>query len=75
MNDFDLTDFGPTYLDGNPAIKMVYTFVDKGTKIKNETYIAEKNSKLYTLVSEFPLVQYPTYQPIIQKMIDSFEIS
>jgi eukaryotic-like serine/threonine-protein kinase len=62
-------------LAGLPAYKSVYTYTDQNTIFKDMEIGAIKGNKVYSLTYEAGINEYNDYLPIIQKMIDSFEIT
>jgi hypothetical protein len=69
------SDLNSTYLGGYPAFKVVVT---ASYKNQNRTVMiigAFIGSKLYQFEVMVSPDEYPTYLPIIQKMIDSFKVN
>jgi eukaryotic-like serine/threonine-protein kinase len=70
-HDFSLIEIVPTLLAGRQAHRMVY---DAGGKRFMGVVTIEKN-KAYQVMYAAEPAKYDTYLPIVQKMIDSFEIT
>jgi eukaryotic-like serine/threonine-protein kinase len=62
-------------LSGLPAYKSIYTYSDENTIFKNMETGAIKGHKAYILTYEAGKSEYDKYLPIIQKVIDSFQIT
>jgi hypothetical protein len=62
-------------LAGLPAYKSIYTYVGENTIFKDMEIGAIKGNKVYILTYEAGINEYNDYLPIIQKMIDSVEIT
>lgn len=60
---------------GIPAYKTVYTSSDGNTILQTMEIGMIKGDKVYVLTYEAPVQEYSKYLPIIQKMIDSFQIT
>jgi hypothetical protein len=76
LNDFQL--IGSTtnnVLAGLPAYKSIYTFVDENTTFKDMEIGAIKGDKAYVLTYEAGLNEYDKYLPIMQELINSFQLT
>jgi eukaryotic-like serine/threonine-protein kinase len=62
-------------LAGLPAYKSIYTYVDQNTIFKDMEIGAIKGDKAYVLTYEAGVNEYDKYLPIIQEMINSFQIT
>lgn len=62
-------------LAGLPAYKSIYTYVDQNTIFKDMEIGAIKGDKAYILTYEAGTNEYDKYLPIIQEMINSFQIT
>jgi serine/threonine-protein kinase len=62
-------------LVGLPAYKSIYTYVDQNTIFKDMEIGAIKGDKAYILTYEAGMNEYDKYLPIIQQMINSFQIT
>jgi hypothetical protein len=60
---------------GLPAYRMVYTSADGSTILKTMEIGAMKGDKVYILTYEAAMQEYAKYLPVIQRMIDSFQIT
>jgi hypothetical protein len=60
---------------GLPAYRMVYTSADGNTILKTMEIGAMKGDKVYILTYEAAMQEYAKYLPVIQRMIDSFQIT
>lgn len=72
-----IIESNPTTLAGNPAHKIVFLPPTNNVPFKFETMLVwtVKNDKVYIVSYNAEAARYPTYLPIIQKMINSFEIT
>jgi serine/threonine-protein kinase len=61
-------------LAGLPAYKLIYTYADQNTIFKDMEIGAIKGDKAYILTYEAGMNEYDKYLPIIQEMINSFQI-
>jgi hypothetical protein len=66
------SESGPKNLNGNPAYELVYTSNSKDTKIK---HLFEKAGDRVFFITYASTGKYSDYFPIMQKMIDSLEIT
>jgi eukaryotic-like serine/threonine-protein kinase len=62
-------------LAGLPAYKSIYTYVDQNTIFKDMEIGAIKGDKVYILTYEAGTNEYDKYLPIIQEIINSFQIT
>jgi hypothetical protein len=69
--DLSVIESTPTKLAGKDAHKVVYYLRGK----KHMTIITRKENKAYQVMYVAEPAKYDTYLPIVQKMIDSFEIT
>ncbi len=58
-----------------PAYKLVYTYKDANTVLKDMEIGAIKGNKVYIITYEAGVGEYDKYLPMVQKMIDSFHIT
>ena len=72
--NFDLKESTPTVLAGIPAYKIVYSEILQQVPLQVMQVWTINDNKAYviTYIAEAP--KYSTYLPVVQKMIDSFEI-
>jgi eukaryotic-like serine/threonine-protein kinase len=76
LKDFNLV--GSTtnnILAGLPAYKSIYTYVGENTIFKDMEIGAIKGDKAYILTYEAGINEYDTYLPIIQELINSFQLA
>jgi serine/threonine-protein kinase len=62
-------------LAGLPAYRFTYTYTDQNTNFKDTEIGAIKDNKVYTLRYEAGQNEYDKYLPIVQNMINSFQIT
>jgi len=62
-------------LSGLPAYKSIYTYADQNTIFKDMEIGAIKADKAYILTYEAGMNEYEKYLPIIQELINSFQIT
>ena len=76
LPNFSLSESTPTSLTGGyPAHKIIYTYSNPIVGItKAMDILTIKSDKLYFLSYNADAVKYSKYLPIIQKVIDSFQI-
>jgi eukaryotic-like serine/threonine-protein kinase len=75
LKDFQL--IGSTtnnVLSGLPAYISIYTYVDENITFEDMEIGAIKGDKVYILTYEAGMNEYDKYLPIIQQMINSFQI-
>lgn len=66
---------GNNHMSGLPAYRIVYTSNDAHNVTKTLETGAIKGNKVYVLAYEAGISEYNKFLPIIQKMIDSFQIT
>jgi eukaryotic-like serine/threonine-protein kinase len=62
-------------LAGLPAYKSIYTYVDQNTIFKDMEIGAIKGDTAYILTYEAGINEYDKYLPIIQELINSFQVT
>jgi eukaryotic-like serine/threonine-protein kinase len=62
-------------LAGLPAYKSIYTYVGENTIFKDMEIGAIKGDKVYILTYEGAINEYDKYLPIIQELINSFQLA
>jgi eukaryotic-like serine/threonine-protein kinase len=62
-------------LAGLSAYKSIYTYVGENTTFKDMEIGAIKGDKAYILTYEAGINEYDKYLPIIQELINSFQIT
>ena len=62
-------------LAGLPAYKSIYTYVGENTIFKDMEIGAIKGDKVYILTYEAGINEYDKYLPIIQELINSFQLA
>ena len=62
-------------LAGLPAYKSIYTYVDGKTIFKDMEIGAIKGDKVYILTYEAGINEYDKYLPVIQELINSFQVT
>jgi len=62
-------------LSGLPAYKSIYAYADQNTTFKDMEIGAIKGDKAYVLTYEAGMNEYEKYLPIIQELINSFQIT
>ncbi|MGB7954422.1 MAG: PsbP-related protein, partial [Candidatus Nitrosopolaris sp.] len=62
-------------LAGLPAYKSIYTYVDQNTIFKDMEIGAIKGDKVYILTYEAGMNEYDKYLPVIQELINSFQVT
>jgi hypothetical protein len=62
-------------LAGLPAYKSIYTYVGENTIFKDMEIGAIKGDKAYILTYEAGMNEYDKYLPIIQELINSFQLT
>ncbi len=75
FSDFELIELTSTNLANNtiPAYKLVGSRTQEGLDFMQ--IVAMKDDKVYTILYSSEKTRYSTYLPIIEKMIDSFEVT
>jgi eukaryotic-like serine/threonine-protein kinase len=73
--DFELIELNATTISGNnPAYKVVYTNREEEDEHKTMQVLSIKEDKAYLLTYIAEKRKYLDYLPIIERMINSFEI-
>lgn len=62
-------------LAGSPAYNSTYTYVDGNLALKDMEIGAIKGNNVYIVTFEGGITEYDKYLPVIQKMVDSFQIT
>jgi eukaryotic-like serine/threonine-protein kinase len=81
LPNFQLIESNKSTFGNNPAYRIVYTFVDPSTispstsQFKSMNIWTIKGHNVYTLSYSQPTSEYDRYIPIIQQMVDSFEVT
>lgn len=72
-----IKESSPSTLSGNPAYKTVFVASPGIVPFKIETMLVwmVKGNNVYTISFNSEPEKFPTYVPIVQKMIDSFEVT
>lgn len=73
--DYNIIDFSPTTLAGNPAQKIVFTAKLGSYDLKGLHVYTIKNNKIYIVGYMGQSDRYSDFIGIVQQMIDSFEIT
>ena len=75
FSDFELIELTSTNLANNtiPAYKLVGSRTQEGLDFMQ--IVAMKDDKVYTILYSSEKTRYSTYLPIIEKMINSFEVT
>jgi hypothetical protein len=75
FSDFELIELTSTNLANNtiPAYKLVGSRTQEGLDFMQ--IVAMKEDNVYTILYSSETTRYSTYLPIIEKMIDSFEVT
>jgi eukaryotic-like serine/threonine-protein kinase len=66
---------GNNHIAGLPAYRIVYTYNDGNNVTKTLETGTIKGDKAYIITYETGMSEYTTFLPIVQKMIDSFQIT
>jgi eukaryotic-like serine/threonine-protein kinase len=75
LRNFKIESYANTTVVGNNAIKILYTYTDsKNNGFKATDIAIIKNDRLYVIQYYVEGSKYQTYLPILQKMIDSFQM-
>jgi eukaryotic-like serine/threonine-protein kinase len=75
LRNFKIESYANTTLAGNNSIKILYSYTDsKNNGFKATDIAAIKNDRLYVIQYYVEGSKYRTYLPILQKIIDSFEM-
>jgi hypothetical protein len=76
LPNFQLETYTNTTLGGNPAVRIVYMFTDsRHGDFKASDTATIKDNRLYVIQYYIQSPKYQNYLPILQKMLDSFEIT
>jgi eukaryotic-like serine/threonine-protein kinase len=75
LRNFKIESYANTTVVGNNGIKIVYTYTDsKNNGFKATDIALIKDDRLYVIQYYVEASKYQIYLPILQKMIDSFEM-
>jgi PsbP-like protein len=74
-SNYSLIESTPITIAGIPAYKTVSTSTILGKHIQFMDIRLISNNKLYSITFGTGLTEYPLYLPIVQKMINSFEVN
>ena len=80
LSNFQLIESNKTTFGDSPANRIVYTFIDPSTRASSTSQFQSMNiwtikgDNTYTLSYSQPTSEYGRYIPIVQRMIESFEI-
>ena len=80
LSNFQLIESNKTTFGDSPANRMVYTFIDPSTRASSTSQFQSMNiwtikgDNTYTISYSQPTSEYGRYIPIVQRMIESFEI-
>ena len=80
FSNFQLIESNKTTFGDSPANRMVYTFIDPSTRASSTSQFQSMNiwtikgDNTYALSYSQPTSEYGRYIPIVQRMIESFEI-
>jgi eukaryotic-like serine/threonine-protein kinase len=58
-----------------PTYRLTYTYTDQKTNLKDTEIGAIKDNKVYIVTYEAGLNEYDKYLPIIQNIVNSFQIT
>jgi hypothetical protein len=72
--DFQIIKSNKTSIDNNPAYQIQYTQKDGRATFDTLQIWTISGNKIYTIIFNADPGDYPTYLPVIQKMIDSFDV-
>ena len=77
QSSVQIIESNPSTLAGNPAHKTVFLASSGSGLLKIETMLVwtVKGNIVYTISFNSEAAKYPTYVPIVQKMINTFEIA
>jgi serine/threonine-protein kinase len=75
LTDFKLIESTSTTAGSEKAEKAIYTFMLQNIPFKKMEIWLIKDSRIYTINYLAPEIQYANYLPMIERMINSFEIS
>ena len=88
LSNFQLIESNKTTFGDSPANRIIYTFIDPSTRASSTSQFQSMNisqfqsmniwtikgDNIYTLSYSQPTSEYGRYIPIVQRMIESFEI-
>ncbi len=74
LADFHIIKSNTTSIDNNPTYQIQYTQKDGRATFDTLQIWTISGNKIYTIIFNADPADYPTYLPIIQKIIDSFDI-
>jgi eukaryotic-like serine/threonine-protein kinase len=80
LSNFQLIESNKTAFGDSPANRIIYTFIDPSTRASSTSQFQSMNiwtikgDNIYTLSYSQPTSEYGRYIPIVQRMIESFEI-
>jgi hypothetical protein len=80
LSNFQLIESNKTTFGDSPANRIVYTFIDPSTRASSTSQFQSMNiwtikgDNTYTLSYSQPTSEYGRFIPIMQRMIESFEI-
>ena len=72
--DFQIIKSNTTPIDNNPTYQVQYTQKDGRATFDTLQIWTISGNKIYTIIFNADPGDYPTYLPVIQKMIDSFDV-
>lgn len=74
LADFHIIKSNTTSIDNNPTYQIQYTQKDGRATFDTLQIWTISGNKIYTIIFNADPADYPTYLPVIQKIIDSFDI-
>lgn len=80
LSNFQLIESNKTTFGDSPANRIIYTFIDPSTRASSTSQFQSMNiwtikgDNTYTLSYSQPTSEYGRHIPIVQRMIESFEI-
>jgi eukaryotic-like serine/threonine-protein kinase len=74
LADFQIIKSNTTPIDNNPTYQIQYTQKDGRATFDTLQIWTISGNKIYTIIFNADPADYPTYMPVIQKMIDSFDV-
>lgn len=80
LSNFQLIESNKTTFGDSPANRIIYTFIDPSTRASSTSQFQSMNiwtikgDNTYTISYSQPTSEYGRYIPIVQRMIESFEI-
>jgi hypothetical protein len=72
--DFQIIKLNTTSIDNNPTYQVQYTQKDGRATFDTLQIWTISGNKIYTIIFNADPGDYPTYLPLIQKIIDSFDV-